>query len=268
MLSKWIDGKVKKYRNLAEGFRFFDSNLWLGPPEGFPLAQGMTIDELKKIMDESFITGGLISHWWGKTLSAQAGNDALIKASSSFLDKMYSIWTGLPLYPNDEDHLPGKGKPQDSLRGVRVFPKSHNYPLTKWVTGTLIDWLINHNIPLFIWHTELDWLQVHDIAKNYPELTVIIETQTKKIIYHARVIFPLMRECSNVLVETSNFVGQGYIEYAVKEFGAERLIFGSFLPINDPMVSIGMIIDSDITERDKRLIASENLLRIINGVLP
>ncbi len=52
----------------------------------------------------------------------------------------------------------------------------------------------------------------------------------------------------------------------MKEFGAERLIFGSFMPVNDPLVPIGMIIDADIEEKDKLLIASGNIKRIIEEV--
>ena len=75
-----------------------------------------------------------------------------------------------------------------------------------------------------------------------------------------------MRECPNIMVETSNFAGQGYIDYVVKEFGAQRLLFGSFMPVNDPLVSIGMIIDADIGEKEKLMIASGNIKRIIEGV--
>jgi predicted TIM-barrel fold metal-dependent hydrolase len=77
-----------------------------------------------------------------------------------------------------------------------------------------------------------------------------------------------MRECPNIYVETSNFVGNGYIEYTVREFGAGRLIFGSFLPVNDPSVAICMVLDADIDEKEKKLIASENLSRLVDGVLP
>ena len=268
MCEQWARKLSDDYRERAVQLNIFDCSIWLGSPEGFPLAREMIFKKLEKEMSDFFITGGLISHWLGKTLSAQAGNHDLEEKAGMFPENMYGIWTGLPFYPSPSGPgpVPGKGRPHRSIRGVRIFPASHNYVPEEWVIGTLCEWLIRYNLPLFIWHTEINWPSLHKLAVHYPPLTIIVETQTKKILYHARMLFTLMRECSNILVETSNFAGQGYIEYAVKEFGAERLIFGSFMPVNDPLVPTGMIIDADIEEKDKLLIASGNIKRIIEEV--
>ena len=52
----------------------------------------------------------------------------------------------------------------------------------------------------------------------------------------------------------------------MREFGAERLLFGSFLPVSDPLVPIGMVLDADLSEEEKRLIAGDNLRRLLEGV--
>jgi uncharacterized protein len=107
---------------------------------------------------------------------------------------------------------------------------------------------------------------VYEIAKAFPKLPIVIETQVQKILYHTRPLFALMRDCRNVLLETSNFVGAGFMEYAVRGFGAERLLFGSFLPVNDPLVAMGMVLDAGIPEEQKALIAGGNLRRLISEV--
>jgi len=266
MTAKWVRERIERYREAVNRLELFDCSLWLGYPEGFPLARELQLDELKKEMENHNIKGGLVSHWLGNTLSAQAGNKVLLARSPMFKAHMYSIWTGLPLYPTDAPPLPGMGTPDKCMRGVRIFPSSHNFILEDWVIGSLCEWLLLHNLPLFVWHTEVTWTSLHRLALRYPNLIIILETQTKKILYHTRVLFALMRECPNIYIETSNFVGSGYIEHTVHEFGAQRLIFGSFLPVNDPFVAIGMIIDSEIHENDKKLIASGNLKRIIREV--
>jgi predicted TIM-barrel fold metal-dependent hydrolase len=128
--------------------------------------------------------------------------------------------------------------------------------------------LIDHRLPLFIWHVELDWVSLYALAQQFSELTIIIETQTQKILYHTRPLFALMRRCRNVLLELSNFVGVRAIEYAVGEFGAERLVFGSFQPMNDPLVPMGMILDAEISPSEKAWIAGGNLRRLIEQVQP
>lgn len=271
MIDDYIREMVEERRELAQRLAFFDSNIWLGKPEGFPLANEITVKCLEDQLKKVFIKGGLVSHWRGKTISAQDGNRALLEAQSLLSGNFYSIWTGLPLYPTEPGPLPGmepdpnlgKDKYTSQVRGVRLFPKSHNFQLVEWTIGSLCQWLIEHHIPLFIWHTEIDWSVLRQLALAFPELIIVIETQTRKILYHTRPLFILMRECPNIYLELSNFAGTGFIEYAVGEFGAERLFFGSFLPVSDPLVPMGMILDADISEKDKALIASGNLRRLI-----
>ena len=257
---------VKSHEQLARKLSFFDANLWLGQPEGFPLASRIVLDQLGPMLRKSFISGGLISHWRGKRVSPQDGNKALQAVSERLSDNLYFIWTGLPLYPAESGLLPGTDKLPEKVRGVRLFPASHNFPFADWILGSLCDWLIGHKLPLFVWHTEIDWPSLRALALKFPKLTIVVETQTKKILYHSRPLFAIMRECQNTIVETSNFVGPGFIEYAVREFGSDRLIFGSFQPVSDPLVPIGMILDADIPESDKVLIAGGNLRKLISGV--
>jgi predicted TIM-barrel fold metal-dependent hydrolase len=121
-------------------------------------------------------------------------------------------------------------------------------------------------MPLFIWHTELEWPALYELARTFPQLPLVVETQTQKILYHTRPLFALLRDCANVYVELSNFAGQGYLEYAVREFGAERLLFGSFLPVSDPLAPLGLVLDADLPEAAQRLIAGDNLRRLIGEV--
>ncbi len=97
-------------------------------------------------------------------------------------------------------------------------------------------------------------------------MTIIVETQTQKILYHMRTLLPLMRDRSNVLLETSNLSGQDYLEYGVKTLGPQRFVFGSFLPVFDPLASIGTVLDARIPEADKKLVAGDNLRRIVAEV--
>jgi hypothetical protein len=259
----WAGDERKRRSEALERLGLRDASLWLGPPEGFPLARELGMKELLGEMGAYRIGGGLLSHWWGKTISAQAGNGALKALATDAAPGLFTLWTALPLYPVDSGPLPGFGKPDERMKGARLFPKSHNYPLEDWVVGPLCEWLIRYRLPLFLWHTETEWSTVHSLAGRYPRLRVVVESQVKKVIYHTRALFPLMRERPNVSIEISNFVGPGYIEHAVREFGARRLLFGSFMPVNDPLVAAGMLLDAEIGDDDRKMIASGNLNEII-----
>jgi len=255
-------------RECVGKLRFSDAGIWLGRPEGFPLAKPLPAEELASVVGGDFVTGGLVSHWRGKTVSAQDGNLALQAVLPDLPEETYAVWTALPLYPVEPGPLPGRGAIPEKVRGVRIFPKSHNYPLAAWVVGSLCNWLVERRLPLFIWHVELDWSSLHALAREFPELKIVVETQTQKILYHSRSLFALMRQCDNVLVELSNLIGSRFVEYSVREFGAERLIFGSFQPMNDPLVPIGMVVDAEISDSEKALIAGGNLRALISKVQP
>lgn len=151
-------------RQMAEARRecacklgFFDAGIWLGMPVGYPLAEELKCERLQRVLRRGFLRGGLVSHWRGVTISAQEGNLALEAILPNLPDETYVVWTGLPLYPVEPGPLPGQGKAPDKVRGVRIFPRSHGFPLTDWMVGSLCEWMIERRLPLFIRHVELEW---------------------------------------------------------------------------------------------------------------
>jgi len=261
-----LEAMSREQREQAKALGFFDAGLWLGPPEGFPFAEELKPDQLPALLESRFLTGGLLSHWHGKTVSAQDGNGKLLEIVEGLGQHFFAAWTALPLYPAEAEPVPGKGELPRNVRAARIFPKTHHFPLEEWCVGSLCDWLSERRIPLLIWHTEAEWDPLYRLALAFPKLPIIVETQTQKILYHSRPLFALMLNCSNVHVELSNFAGQGFLEYAVREFSAERLIFGSFAPVSDPFVPMGLVLDADISDREKKLIAGANLKRLIAEV--
>ena len=259
-----LDAMRSRRKELADRLRFFDANVWLGPAQGFPLAEELTVDRLETELADRLIAGALVSHWRGKTVSAQQGNADVCDALADRGENLFAVWTALPLFPAEATGpLPGVGDLPERVRAVRVFPKSHHFPLDPWCVGSLCEWLVEHRMPLLAWHVELDWPALYRLAQAFPKLSIVVETQTQKILYHTRPLFALMRDCPNVHVELSNFAGAGFVEYAVHEFGVDRLVFGSFLPVSDPFVPMGMVLDADIPEQDKKRIAGDNLRRLI-----
>jgi len=263
-----IEALSRGRKEQAERLELFDANAWLGEPAGFPLARGMDAPGLRKALEGCGSREALVSHWAGLRVAAQAGNRALAQAlgQAGGGSGMRVLWTGLPLFPREAGPLPGVGELGLPTGGVRLFPRSHNFPLAVWVLGGLCGWLAEHRIPLFLWHVEIDWPSLHALAVAFPRLAIVVETQTQKILYQDRALFALMKDCPNVLVETSNLAGADFLRFAARELGARRLLYGSFLPVNDPWVPIGMILDADLPWEEKRLIAGDNLRRLLAEV--
>ncbi len=266
MLKERIRDMRKERAELSGKLSFLDASLWLGPPEDFPNAVEMSLAEIKAVAAKYFIGGGLVSHWFGKSVSAQDGNRCLMESVPVTEAQFSVIWTVLPLFPEEPGPLPGRTEMPANVKAARIFPKTNRFLLDKFVLGGLCAFLIERGMPLFIWHTELDWKELYEFASDFPDLKIIVETQPQKILYHMRNLMPLMRARRNVLLEISNFAGADYLDYGVKNIGAERFVFGSFMPVGDPLAPIGMLIDSAIGIDNMRAVASGNLTRIIEGV--
>ncbi len=77
-----------------------------------------------------------------------------------------------------------------------------------------------------------------------------------------------VQQSPNILVETSGFdPTAGFIEMAVRELGAERIVFGSHLPSRSLGTELGKIVGAEITETDRRLILGKNYRSLVMPIL-
>jgi hypothetical protein len=254
--------------SLREQLAFLDASAWLGRPDFFPLAEEIPVQGLPQALGEYGIRGALLSHWDGVRVSAQEGNQALLDAEPLLPPEVWTVWTGLPLAAGEQGPLPAAGRVPGRVRGVRLFPKSHHFSLAPWVVGSLCEWCAAHRLPVFVWHVEADWGELRALARAFPKLTIVVDSQWQKILYPNRLLASLLADCANVMVESSNLIGQDFIAWIVRSWGARRILYGSFLPANDPLSAMGMILDAGISRADKELIAGGNARRLVGEVRP
>ena len=262
----WPSEIEAELRKQAQALDLFDASSWLGRTTAFPLMDEGTPELLARVHKDSSIRGALVSHWRASQDCSQETNRLLLRQIAE-RDNWYATLSLQPLLPADPD---SPSSPQwvwpAKARAVRVFPASFNYPLVDWCVGSLCELLIERRLPLFVLHTETTFQDLYALASCYPKLRIVLESQTRKILYHLRVILPLMKVCPNIHLETSNLCAQGMIEYIVKNLGADQLVFGTFAPANDPLVPLGMLLQADISEADKLAIAGGNMRRLVAEV--
>ena len=101
---------------------------------------------------------------------------------------------------------------------------------------------------------------IANLASRHPEVTIIMAH-----LGGARVRGVLdIRPYPNICVDTSGSqpIG-GLVEYAVKELGAERVVYGSDVQGRDFSAQMGRVLGSRITESDKRKVRGGNAVRIL-----
>jgi len=264
----WPAETEAQLRREAAELDLFDASAWLGRTSAFPLMEEGTAGLIGTIHRRVGINGALVSHWSGAEDYSQGPNRLLLQAVEGH-DNWYATLTLQPLFPAESGapDVGGADWPQKA-KAVRVFPASWRYALVDWCVGSLCELLIEKCLPLFVLHTETTFEDVYHLAKRYPALVIVLESQVKKILYHVRMVLPLLKACPNLHLEISNCCNQGLIDYTVHTLGAERLIFASFAPAKDPLVPLGLLLQADITQEARRAIAGGNIRRMISGVRP
>jgi len=261
-----ITSMIDAYRQARVKLSFLDCNLWIGHPRSPEFVTEFDLASLCQRMKRYQIRGGVVSHFAAKEYSQIWGNEKLLEAI-----KGTDLWAGIVLVPEMfESEECGRTYLEKAIcrgaRLARVFPLSHNLNLRSWCGAGLLRTLVVQHLPLAIWHTEVSWEEIHSVCDSYPDLTVILEGTPQKILYHTRRFYPLLEQHSNLKLELHNLVNYLGIEDLVNRFGARCLIFGSYLPVYDPNAVMMQVTHARISEKDKALIARQNLIDLVAGV--
>lgn len=106
--------------------------------------------------------------------------------------------------------------------------------------------------------------ELAELAARFPEVPFICAHAGGEWEQGIRAV----RGFPNIYVETSGFdPTAGFIEMAVRELGAERIIFGSHLPSRSLGTELGKIYGADIQEAQRQLILGKNLRRLLGPTL-
>jgi hypothetical protein len=258
---------ISAYRDQREALGFLDSNLWLGRPMIPGFCARWDLEALLGYMQRYGLRGGVVAHNAAMIEDPYSCNDDVL----TWIGDHDQLWgalvatTELPLgFDCWGDYL--DESIERGARMVRLFPKTHRFSLERWCCGPLLDSVHERRMPLVLWHIEAGWDAIRRLCETYPDLPVIIEGRPQKILYHTRFFYPLLERYGNIFLELHNLNVYLGIEDIVARFGAERLIFGSCMPFNDPNTSLMMVTAARVDEAARKQIARGNLTRLLEEV--
>jgi predicted TIM-barrel fold metal-dependent hydrolase len=102
--------------------------------------------------------------------------------------------------------------------------------------------------------------ELAELARRFPEQTFICAHAGGEWERGIRSV----RGAPNVVIETSGFdPTSGFLEMAVRDLGAERIIFGSHLPSRSIGTELGKVLGARLTEAERKLILGENYRRLL-----
>jgi len=256
--------------NRNQAMKFFDCNTCFGTSTIRPLRFAETARQLLEEMDHYGINEALVYHARQCDDSPAVGNEILADEIKG-LDRLHGTFAILP--PQTEE----LGSPETLLKKMKTknirafwaFPAEHKYLMTRTALGPLYDLAIERNIPLFISVNEScggisGWYLVEKILSDAPDLALVVTEHGSW--GHDRFFRPLIEKYENLYIDISRYELDGGINDFCSKYGAERLLFGTGFPKWNPGGPILMLAQADISTKEREMIASGNIEKMLRRV--
>jgi predicted TIM-barrel fold metal-dependent hydrolase len=235
-----------------------------------PIRFAETANDLLKEMDYYGVDEALVFHSRQRDDSPDVGNEILLKEIKGF-KRLHGAFAVLPLQTGEIgglEEILGKMR-EGNLRAFRAFPSEHRFLMSKTALGPIYEFMVERNIPLMISISESSggmsgWRLIEKILSDYPDLTLIVTEHGSW--GQDRYFRPLIEKYENLYLDISRYELDGGISDFCAKYGAEKLLFGTGYPWWNPGGPILMLAQADITGREKEMIASGNLTRILGRV--
>ncbi len=144
----------------------------------------------------------------------------------------------------------------------RVCPGQDASPFTPWMFGWMLDVLVETKTPLLVSLQELDLRDAAAVKTAYPELRLVITNTTQ---WMNRQYIRFAQHFSEVYFDTSNIIEYYGIENIVNLLGAERILFGTYMPEKEPYDKVFQLLYCELSDEQKELIAHGNFERLVEG---
>lgn len=257
---------ISEFDRRAAALEFFDACAWVGrPPEA--LRAFVTGAALHAALRRWGISRALVSHTMSVQWDAARGNEALAK---ELLD-LPGCFGAMALLPPAGGELGDFRAHLDQMlargmRAARLFPKVHRFSLRDPSLEAVFAELAARGVPLLMWIGQSSWDELAALAGAHPALRIVVDGVGHHEYLNCRQHLAQLDRHPNLLVEIHNLLMFRGIETIVERIGAERVLFGTNLPETDPAAAMMLLTHSELSEHQRRLIAGENLARLIEGV--
>jgi predicted TIM-barrel fold metal-dependent hydrolase len=255
-------------------WRFFDCNAMIGNTLAPLPAPLLDAGALLREMDRFGIEEALFHHH--APSKSEMNRLTLMAAKTS--KRLTPCWV-MPVSPvrvdeNIEDQV--DAMLEAGVRAARFVPDEgpQAAPLTLriYALEKVFEKLNRHRVPVMIAAehfqtpmaaTTYGWDQVYDICTAFPALPLIL-LQPR---YAAQTPLIAALRLHQNLYFTIPWYGLFHqVESIVQMFGPERALFGTNLPHIDPALPVGMVNYGLFTVEQKKLIAGDNLRRLLRSV--
>lgn len=250
---------------------FFDAHVAVGSRKVIFPGQDWAPEDVFARLAECGITESLAYHIAAVEDNPVTGNAMLMHVlhgpTVRHGPKVHPVWALLP-FSTGEQGSPAelrRALKENGVKAVLVYPAAQAFSGAEWCAGELYRLLEAMRMPTFVRHNPADysWSELHDLLAAHPRLPVILRNVSYAI---DRSVYALLELCPNLSLETAKYLPFRGIEEVVRRFGPGRLVFGSEAPFLSPGAAVAPILTAAISDADRRMIAADNLRRLVGGI--
>lgn len=152
--------------------------------------------------------------------------------------------------------------------GIKIHPEEHGYPIREH-GDALFSFAAKHRTVVLGHSSEQNSLAADYVlfANKFPEMSLILAHigcgWDGDLTHQVRAL--AQSKHGNVYADTSSArsITPCLIEYAVREAGADRVLYGTDTPLYFAPMQRARIDHADISDREKRMILCENAIRLL-----
>jgi len=238
-----------------------DVNVRIGP-SGIHGHLALDKNDLLREMDRFGINTAVVSHFTAEEYDAVEGNSGL---ECEVDPRFVPAWAALP----DAFSIQSVSARKPLVARIYCGPSRHNFSTARWCSGPLFEYLQQYSILTLIsleeFHSTsafLGWEVLKTLLSNFPHLPVAL----LDLGYRSdRYLFPLLERFPTLHFDCSTYsAAHRQLEATVEGFGAERILFGSRLPLYTPGAPLAVLLTARIPDSARRAIAGGNLRRLLH----
>lgn len=198
--------------------------------------------------------------------SGTAGNDLTARFVADHPDRFIGFAYVSPVMPERMTAELERAVEELGFVGIKLYSPSTPWPLNEPEWDPIYAFADDHGLPV-IFHTGPDPHAqpklLGEVAPRFPRASFVAGHAGNTPDERAQGI-AVARANENVYLETcSTFRTPGVIEQLVEEAGADRVLFGTDMPLMDPRPQLGKIITADIPDDAKRKVLGGNARRLL-----
>jgi predicted TIM-barrel fold metal-dependent hydrolase len=221
--------------------------------------------DMIRAMDRAGVDKACLFHiFYG---DAARGNDAVAAAVAAYPDRFIGFAFVTPHYP--EEMIPELERAFGSLglRGLKIYPPYAHKPATDPVWQPALEWANERGI-VILSHTSAGDAQCGpllfvELAEKYPAVSWVLGHSGVTPEGREEAIRAAQQTANIYLEICSSWRNPGSIERLVEGAGADRVVYGSDMPLLDPRIQIARIRTSSLDEEAQRLVLGGNAARIL-----